>query len=179
MSQNKWFIWVSILIILAAAVGGGLYFWQKYNSDFISKINQPIANQNQDSNLPLANQNTNQSVDDLIDWQTYKNSQYGFELTFPNTWRGYKATNKILDWGIDGTSDSIGFGFEGSLFNISMHTKNNWQKIKSEEGPTPTFLGEKDEFVFAYSVGHDLASEYINTNRNEILSIIKTFKFIQ
>ena len=126
---------------------------------------------------------TTQPVPAIADWKNYKNDKYGFELTFPSTWQGYKAINRTLDWGANGTSDSIDFGFtaQGSsdialIFNVSMHSKTQWKKIKSEQGPTPTYLGENSLYVFAYSPAQDVATDFERSRMTEIESIIKTFK---
>jgi protein involved in sex pheromone biosynthesis len=100
------------------------------------------------------NQNTNQEVTQPQNI-VYTNSTYGFTLSFPQTWKDYTAKSRTIDWGTFGTSDSVDFGFEAqdSLFNISVHTKSQWQKLKSEEGPTPTYLGENSQYIFGYMVG--------------------------
>ncbi len=130
--------------------------------------NQPIVNQNEN-----ANQQVNQPQEIV-----YTNSQYGFSLTFPQTWEGYTAKNRALDWGSFGASDSVDFGFlvQDSLFNISIHTKSQWQQIKSEEGPTPTYLGESNQFTFGYATAQDAANDTIIARMRDISDIIKTFK---
>ncbi len=64
----------------------------------------------------------------------YKNEKYGFELTFPDAWRGYTAKPRVLDWGMLGISDSVDFGFgeRDSLFNISVHSKIQWKNFASQ-----------------------------------------------
>ncbi|MFA4873199.1 MAG: hypothetical protein WC659_04660 [Patescibacteria group bacterium] len=129
---------------------------------------QPIADESQ---------NINQGADDagII---VYDNAQYGFTLTLSNTWSGYATKNRTLDWGSFGISDSIDFGFptQDSLFNISMHTKSQWQQIKSEEDPAPTYLGESGEYVFGYSSSQGAINETMVARMREIEDIVKTFK---
>ncbi len=114
-------------------------------------------------------------------WKTYTNSKYGFSLNFPQTWEGYITKNRTLNWGSLGTSDSIDFGFsiQNSLFNISIHTKNKWEQIKSTEGPTPAYLGENSQYVFGYSKAQDAANDTIIARMSEISTIIKTFKIVK
>jgi len=108
---------------------------------------------------------------------TYTNSIYNFSLKFPQTWKGYVVKNRTLNWGSLGTSDSIDFGFpsQDSLFNISVHTKNQWQKIQGMEGPKPTYLGENKLYVFGYGSAQDAKNSEIIERMKEIKSIIQTF----
>lgn len=121
--------------------------------------------------------------DDIISATTelygkYENSKYGFTLNFPKTWEGYVIKERVLNWQTDGTSNSIDFGFsdQDSLFNISLHTKDQWQKIKLNEGPTPTYLGENSQFVFGSSGAQDAANDTIRARMKEVEAILRTFK---
>jgi len=43
-----------------------------------------------------------------------------------------------------------------TIFTIGIYSKNKWEQLQSEEGPSVgTYLGEKGEYVFDYSTGHD------------------------
>lgn len=108
----------------------------------------------------------------------YYNSEFGFSLTFPKTWNGYSARNRVLNWGAQGNSNSVDFGFaiQDSLFNISVHSKDQWQKINSQEGPKPTYISENGQYVFAYAVAHDASDESITSRMKEIPGIIATFE---
>lgn len=193
--QNTTSIWVIVatIIITALVVGGVVYslqssrlksFEQSFQQQItllqnqIDQLQQVKQNQNQ-NNQPVVdqNENANQQVNQPQEI-VYNNSQYGFSLTFPQTWKGFTAKNRLLNWGSFGTSDSVDFGFsiQDSLFNISIHTKNQWQQIKSEEGPTPTYLGENNQYVFSYAPGQDAANDTIIARMREIPDIIKTFK---
>jgi len=122
------------------------------------------------------NQNTNQQVTQAQNI-VYINSMYGFTLTFPQTWEDYTAKSRTIDWGILGTNDSVDFGFlvQDALFNISMHTKSQWQKLKSEEGPTPTYLGENSQYIFGYATAQDVDDDIMAARMSEVPEIIKTF----
>jgi len=142
---------------------------------------QKQANQIQPINTtpqPVANQNTNQPQG-----IPYNDSMYGFSLTFPQTWKGFTTKNRTLDWGSFGTSDSIDFSLpdQEALFNISVHTKSQWQKIdaKSLEMPHPTYLGENDKYVFGYDQAQYAANDTMITRMNEIKDIVKTFKIVK
>lgn len=109
---------------------------------------------------------------------TYTNETYGFSLTFPGTWDNYQVKNRTLDWGENGESDSIDFGFadQDSLFNISILTKSQWENIQLEEGTKPSYLWEGDEYVFAYSKAQDAVNDIMTERMEEILNIISTFE---
>lgn len=189
-SRNYW-IAVTVIIITVLIVGGIIYAWQNSNFKSTEKAlhEQIISLQNQVNQLKQAqqgqvifdqNQNTNQTVDRSQDI-VYSNSKYGFGLTFPQSWKGYTVKNRILNWGSNGTSDSLDFGFpaQDSLLNISMHTKSQWQKIKSEAGPTPTYLGENSRYVFGYSTAQDASNSTMIARMQEIQDIIKTFELVE
>lgn len=129
---------------------------------------------------PTKSQPVKPDTEVLSDWKTYKNDMYTFELMFPDTWQGYTVANRTLDWGNFGTSDSIDFGLpaqKSGLFNISIHTKQQWENIKSEDGPMPSFLRENETYVFAWSQAQYATDSNIEKRMEEIQSIIKTFKF--
>lgn len=107
----------------------------------------------------------------------YTNSTYNFTLTLPQTWEGYITRNRTVDWGTFGTSDSVDFGFadQDSLFNISVHAKDQWQQIQSEEGPKPTYLGENSQYVFAYLPAQDVTNDTMVARMAEVVDIVKTF----
>lgn len=108
----------------------------------------------------------------------YTNSTYGFTITLPQTWKGYVTKSRTLDWGTPGTSDSLDFGFaaQDSLFNISIHTKAQWQAIKAGEGPTPTYLGENAKYIFGYATAQFAANDAMIARMKETQGILKTFK---
>ena len=115
------------------------------------------------------------------DWQTYQNKEYGFSLNFPLTWKGYKTSKRMLNWGAFGTSDSLDFGLpaQNSLFNISIHTKSQWKNIISEGGPRPIYIKENGKFVFAYAIAQDAINSEMIERIKEVKNIISTFKFTE
>ena len=202
-SQNPWII-VASIVITALIVGGVVYALQSTRlksseqslqqqitllQNQIDQLQQVKQNQNQQATQPAANQNQNnqpavnqnESANQQVNQPqeiVYSNSQYKFSLTFPQTWKGYTAKNRTLNWGSFGSSDSVDFGFsvQDSLFNVSIHTKSQWQQIKSEEGPTPTYLGENNQYVFGFATAQDAANGTIIARMKEIQDIVKTLK---
>lgn len=111
---------------------------------------------------------------------TYTNETYGFSFELPSAWAVYTTKNRTLDWGTLGTSDSIDFGFsvQDSLFNVSIFSKSQWQKLKSAEGPAPMYVGENSLYVFGYATAQFAQDDTIVERMKEIKDIIKTFKII-
>lgn len=107
----------------------------------------------------------------------YNNAVYDFALTLPKEWKNVQVVERTLDWGSFGTGPSFDFGFEvqDSLFNVSIFTKSQWQGIKAQEGPSPTYLGENALYVFGYSTAQDSANTTMAERMSEVKEIVKTF----
>jgi uncharacterized protein YgiM (DUF1202 family) len=126
-----------------------------------------------------------QATDPLV----YKDTTYGFGLTFKASWAGYKfveAKNSgsttvktyyvclpTTDKNWDETTVGIPKGY-ASIFVMGIYTKEEWAKLAGGE-MLPAKLGEGDKYVYTYLPGQahatDLATQY-----GEIKDIIKTFE---
>jgi len=117
----------------------------------------------------------------------YKNTQYGFQITFPKTWAGYKFFEKNIDGAIvfylglptsqaGWTSTGVDAGYS-SLFAIDVYTKAQWATVSAEEGPKPVKLGEKGDYVFAWSQAQATPKD-LEKRFSEIKSVIDTFKIL-
>lgn len=119
-------------------------------------------------------------IDDQISsWQVYWSERYGFMLTFPETWKGYTAVYRQLDWGSDGKSDSIDFGFpaqKDGLFNISFYSEKQYNSIANSGVPFGMLLGKNADYVFVWNQTQYAANKDMEKRITEIQSIIKTFK---
>ncbi len=116
----------------------------------------------------------------------YENTEYGFQLTFPETWAGYKLFKKdfgdsvALYVAIPTTdknwteTDPVEDGY-ASLFAVSVYTKAKWEELKTAEGPKPGYISEKGDYIFAWSSGQaaptDLTERFADAK-----TIIATFK---
>ena len=111
----------------------------------------------------------------------YSNEEYGFILNLPADWSDFVATERLLNWGTNGNSNSIDFGFEeqDNLFNISMHIPSQWSKIQAEDGPKPTYLGENNNYIFGIGFGHDAANEALGQKLKDINNIFLNPDFFQ
>lgn len=168
-------------IIVLSVLSLGIVFLtgcsqQQANQNKLTPPTKPTVKQDEQ---PVVDQNKNPNQQNTqVQAIVYTNSAYGFTLDFPQTWNGYTAKNRTLDWGISGTSDSVDFGFstQDSLFNISIQSKSQWEKIKSELGPTPIFLGENPKYIFGYTRAQDAADDTMREKMLDIDDILKTFR---
>lgn len=112
----------------------------------------------------------------------YSNEQFGFELNLPKTWENYIVTRRTLDWGDFGTSDSFDFGLDvqDSLFNIGVHSKDQWKKIDQDQNKESiymqTYLGENEKYVFSFASSYDLVNEEAGDRVDEARTVLHTFQ---
>lgn len=99
----------------------------------------------------------------------YTNSQFGFNLTMPITWKDYGIHEVRPDNNYEVKTIYIGLPSEkihpafesgefehnySNLIAISVFTKEQWAALQKEEGPKPTLLKENGTYIFAYSFGN-------------------------
>lgn len=179
--DNKIVIIITI-IITALIMSVGFYFWYYFIS---SPLDQNNLNFYDYTNNTLEN-DFNVTIDDYLanEELIYNNFKFGFSLSFPETWKNYTYKYRKLNFGNAGEADSIDFAYYNQevLFNISIHTKEQWIKIKEEKeqkgGPMPTYINENKYYIFAYSKGHHSDDENIVLRMGEVEDIIKTFSLL-
>ncbi len=120
------------------------------------------------------------------DWKTYTNTEYGFQVTLTDAWKGYRVIKKASV----GLSDSYNLYFEVPIKDknysdklgyaapmaISVYPKTVWAQIQQENAPMGTYIAENSNYVFAYSHWQDSPAELRNVDF-KITQIISTFKF--
>jgi len=132
----------------------------------------------------------------VVQTQTYSNQEYGFEMTFPNSWKGYAVLNNTwIGQDISGYSETAKrySGLEIVFRNPNWTEEKHWQdipimvftpdvwkliteeKIAVSAAPIgPSKIGQNQKFIFAtptrwYGFTDDLGME-------ETVGIVKTFK---
>jgi len=110
----------------------------------------------------------------------YTNTEYGFTLIFPETWKDYTVKDETFE-GVRGSIYRVSFGFtaQDELFHVNMYSKSVWNDLQSEEGPISTYLAENDQYVYAYSTAQDAANETMVARMSEVQEILKTFTLEQ
>ena len=128
-------------------------------------------------------------------WKTYTNNEYGFNISFPNSWKGYSVeksswTGRLIDGDTQYTGVQLIFknqtlasekNFGG--IPIMVITPDVWKLISEEKVAVsaapigPAKIGENQKYVFAtpprwYGFADDLSP----AETSEILEIVKTFK---
>lgn len=150
-------------------------------SDLSDEMNQKLAEntaaikeelkKQAEANIPTTTPEIDKSM-----WTEYINTKYGFTISFPDTWKGYIVKERKLNWGTNGSSNSVDFILNNDIkmFNIAMLTKKQWTAISKLEGSKPTLLEENDAYVFAYTRAQDFGD--LISYAKDIEEIIKTFK---
>ncbi len=109
---------------------------------------------------------------------TYTNDKYGFSVEIPATWTGYTAVERplsdevpVIDFNLKGPQEME------SMMAIAVYTKAQWAEINPDENPlvADAKIGENDKYVFTAHGSQDNSEELI-TKRQEVESILKTFK---
>ncbi|PIZ01119.1 hypothetical protein COY62_00290 [bacterium (Candidatus Howlettbacteria) CG_4_10_14_0_8_um_filter_40_9] len=123
----------------------------------------------------------------------YTNSQYGFELTLPDTWKDYGTTDEIIEGGTKtisiglprkevSTAFEMGFvKYYDSPMAIGVYTIKQWEEAQSAEGPKSQKIGENSGYVFGWSQGNGMIDMKGLTQEQasaDIKTIIKTFKLL-
>lgn len=124
-----------------------------------AQVNAPFENSSLQKNTEMPTPSVPQENEALLEENnnlTYTNNTYNFTLQLPERWRDYRVKEKK-----DDLSDQYNFelklknGQYNSVFVVSVITRADWEKLQTEEGPKPQYISEKNNSIFAYSVGHD------------------------
>ena len=172
---------VGIIVIITLVIGVIFYFQTKstvissqqteYNQAKVKKNIKPTAN--------------NAVVDETADWQTYKNNEYGFEITFSDAWKGYKAEEEET---IGGIAETIviqlptkdpkwaNSGYMATPLKILVYTPQTWP-MASSDNFSPKYITKNDKYVFAYTTWQDAPSD-LGGNIEKALDILQINKVI-
>ncbi|MFA6097699.1 MAG: hypothetical protein WC788_08830 [Candidatus Paceibacterota bacterium] len=113
---------------------------------------------------------------EISDWKTYKNEKYGFQLTFPDNWGGYKVNDKgdLIEFSLKRKNSEVINDTKaedyGAIFAIKAYSKDEWKgifesltNVSSQEDtektrkesekikqPQPVYAGENENYIFGY-----------------------------
>ncbi len=140
---SKTSIWVLIIVVIVIIAGGAYYFLTQDDTTNTNNTNSnnttvnTVANANENTNAvvnentntetntnEVANTNTNSSVD-TSNWNTYKNTEYGFLFKYPETW--YLKDFTDIDQrtslsAVFGTNEITSLGDIDTVFNAEVQT---------------------------------------------------------
>ncbi len=173
-------VWTVVAIVVL--VGGYVAFaanqqlWPFASEPVVSVSPSPSASATPGST-------SSPQADPTAGWKTYTNTQYGFGLTFPDSWKGYSVTKQEIT---SGKSWRINFNIKDSdgsdytLFSIGIFTKTEWNRVVQQGGPASReLLNQNTTYAFTASRPQSAPvnpalTELLNTTVTQILS---TFKF--
>ncbi len=189
---------LAILAVILFSVGtaAGVWYWQngeqnKQRADSDTRI---AAMQKQVDELKNSQKDTKStaSANKTVNWKTYTNNQDGFQLTFPENWKGYGISEsldndkvtKYIYFGLPlkNTNASVDLGFEknyANIFALSVISETKWEAEKDQPG-AGIKIAEKGDKVYTYARSNGIIDELQNTSAEkavkDIESIIGTFK---
>ncbi len=113
---------------------------------------------------------TKQEKSELI----YTNKQFGFSITFPESWSGYRYKEAT-------TTVSFGIKDQDIVFSVVIYTKIEWADLENEfkvGGPMPEKLQENEKYIYSYTMSQD-STDLVSPLRNDINTILDSFKLAQ
>ncbi|TSC53631.1 MAG: Uncharacterized protein LiPW39_158 [Parcubacteria group bacterium LiPW_39] len=199
-TEPKKFNWLFVIIValvafLAASAYGAYYYWQKSQP----KACTQEAKQCPDGSYVSRIGPNCEFAACPTDWHIYKNTEYGFQITFTDAWRGFRAVKKtglgnmnmIARIAFEApTADKVwndGYGYV-DIFDIDIYLFSEWEELKleiqkaKEEGRMyfePNYIDRNDKYVFVWSsIFQDTTPKDVDLLIGSTNQIISTFKFI-
>lgn len=179
-----------VLLILAIAGGGYLYYLRTQDKKKIDDLESQYSQLRTKYNTLLSEQTTSPSPSPTAtsDWKTYKNDKYGFTLTFNNSWKEYKSEQDIENYNDSGihyrfylpttdTSYKTDKSNYASPFVISIYKLADWDAMDKEEAAKFTLIEKSDKYAFVYSTWDQAPTDLKDKiTDSEIKSVMETFK---
>jgi hypothetical protein len=175
-------IGIIIIVVAALVLFGGVFAYQYF-------VKSQIPNPNDQSNLNSQNSNT-----EIADWKTYTNSEYGFEIKYPDEWgppqEGTK--NDFLTFGKQGIFIELhnyDYVFENFVNSEFQNKKSKTVKSAIDDFNVSNLKGKKIKYYyddqtdiyvylpFSKYVAIVFSDAAITTQENIFDKIISTFKF--
>lgn len=193
MKRSNGFTVIEIVIavaVIGALVGGYFVFKKKPKTDISTTQSETVSTAPQTTPTPEKTSETKPVVKEtpapakeeakVPQAIVYKNSTYGFSLTFPDSWKDYKAeagsnNQATASFDFKLPAKDTTFGNPVSLFAISVYTKDQWSAVQADEGPKPTLIKEGATHVFAYDNAQAYPDE-LSDEAKQVKDIIATFK---
>jgi len=128
------------------------------------------------------------SQNQISNWKTYTNTQYGFQITLSDVFKGYSVTKKVDNYYESDfftfSIPSIGLSPQVNVEALTIETipLKTWNSITKDPQSTPpgTVLGKNASYVFLAQLPQDgagLPSSLLQRgNSSEIATIMGSFK---
>lgn len=130
---------------------------------------QPISQTELTTQIPAAQQPTQPAPTitqpqqkQLVSKIVYSNTKYGFELTFPDRWKDYKARedNASIIFSLKTSYPSI--SDDGTkqeyhdVFKINIFSPTGWTENQESNDPSVNnYIARNNNYVFGYTMGQD------------------------
>jgi hypothetical protein len=123
-----------------------------------------------------------------VNWRTYTNKTYGFQIQFTEAWKNYKVEIEPMSsnfgagtllFRIPTTDKNYGDGSGyATPLAISIYNSSYWNKRQAEGGPIGKYLGKSSAgWVFVANYWQDPPKDLMNVNF-ELDKVLSTFKLI-
>ena len=177
------------IAIGAVVVGGGYYAWShKGTITKTTTTTSSIASTTAATTTatPIAASTTPAATTAAATLISYVNSQYGFSMTLPASWSGYKIKSATFDGEVATlyvempTTDSSPASSTNdagyySPFAIGIYTPSQWTDIQAAGGPSDALITQTSQYVYAWSHANGIpATDW--TKDSDIGGIIASFK---
>lgn len=195
ISQFSWrrLLTTTVIVIVTAGVVFGITWFildkmVREDQEVSDKLRVKLQEEIDELRKELKNGTSDTSENSKL----YKNVEYGFQFTMPDSWQGYKvksaeiegATTTIYftvpttDSAYSEARDDSDAGFS-SIFAVSVYNDEQWEMNQSQEGvgSRSVYLGKSGQYTFGYSHAQSAASDTTKAN-DDFRSIIDSFKLI-
>jgi len=161
--------WLWITLIIVAVLGGFFVAWYLLlgpgkTTEVVTSITTPATTTKTTTTTttPTATGTTSTTPTATTDL-TYSNTKYGFTLTFPTTWKGYKFKDASFEDSVatyyinvpttdeSMTANSTAEAGYYSPFALSVYTLDQWITAEAAEGSNATLIDKNDTYAFAWS----------------------------
>lgn len=188
---NIWAVLITLVIMLGLA-GGGYYYQNNQFKKQKDDLQKQIDDLNKQANDLKGTESAAESAaDETADSElVYTNKSYGFSITFNTKWHEWRVktgnvAGTTATYYIEAPTTDANYASEesthdagyASLFAISVYTPAQWAAVQAEGGPGETKLGEKGNYVFAWSHAQAAPDDVVTAGLwDDINNVIATFK---
>lgn len=155
MKNEKVMLWGSFIVLFAAI---GFFAFAPASVKKVDTNTTSVPLTNASSTDTRTSSSTSQVPDERFNtktWSaTYKSEAFGFTLTFPDSWSGYrpKETARGVDFGVED---------QENVFSVNVYTLKDWDsEVKNAGGKVlPTVLKKNDTHVFVVERAQDFTEK--------------------